>query len=103
VATLLFGVLPQVWARLAALTLYRFEVNVRATSMVGFVGAGGIGDALNTAIGLFHIQDLSLLLLTMVLLVAVVDGLGDRIRARILAVPRFKRGASAPTLTPLPT
>lgn len=83
-ATFLFGVLPQVQARLAALTLYRFEVNVRATAMVGFVGAGGIGDALNTAISLFHLHDLGVLLLTMLLLVAAVDALGDRVRARIL-------------------
>ncbi len=95
-ATFLFGVLPQVQARLAAFTLYRFEVNVRATAMVGFVGAGGIGDALNTAISLFHMQDLSLLLLTMLALVAIVDALGDKVRARILSAPR-----SAPFSKPL--
>jgi phosphonate transport system permease protein len=83
-AVFLFGVLPQVRARLAAFTLYRFEVNVRATAMVGFVGAGGIGDALNTAISLFHMQDLTLLLITMVTLVTVVDTVGDRIRGSIL-------------------
>jgi phosphonate transport system permease protein len=82
--TFLFGVLPQVRARIAAFTLYRFEVNVRATAMVGFVGAGGIGDALHTAISLFHLQDLVLLLITMVALVTVVDTVGDRVRARIL-------------------
>jgi phosphonate transport system permease protein len=89
-ATFLFGVLPQVKARLAALTLYRFEVNVRATAMVGFVGAGGIGDALNTAISLFHLRDLTLLLLTMLLLISVVDAIGDRVRSRILgATPQL--------------
>jgi phosphonate transport system permease protein len=56
--------------------------------MVGFVGAGGIGDALHTAISLFHMRDLTLLLLTMALLVAVVDALGDRVRARILSTSR---------------
>jgi phosphonate transport system permease protein len=86
-ATHLFGVLPQLQARLAAITLYRFEVNVRATAMVGFVGAGGIGDALNTAISLFHLQDLTLLLITMGLLVAAVDAVGDRIRSRLLRGP----------------
>jgi phosphonate transport system permease protein len=82
--TFLFAVLPQVRARLAAFTLYRFEVNVRATAMVGFVGAGGIGDALYTAISLFHFQDLALLLLTMIALVTVVDAIGDRVRGAIL-------------------
>lgn len=92
-ATFLFGVLPQVRARLAAFTLYRFEVNVRATAMVGFVGAGGIGDALNTAISLFHLQDLSLLLMTMVALVTVVDTVGDRIRASILRSDHGQKAA----------
>ena len=90
--TFLYGVLPQVKARMAAFTLYRFEVNVRATAMVGFVGAGGIGDALNTAISLFHMQDLTLLLITMLIMVSAVDALGDRIRARLL---RGKRTAWA--------
>ena len=85
-ATFLHGVLPQVKARLAAFTLYQFEVNVRATAMVGFVGAGGIGDALDTAISLFHMQDLTLLLITMLLVVSVVDAIGDRTRTQILKV-----------------
>lgn len=84
IATFLFGVLPQVRARIAAFTLYRFEVNVRATAMVGFVGAGGIGDALHTAISLFHLQDLALLLITMLIVVSLVDAVGDRVRSRIL-------------------
>lgn len=83
-ATFLFGVLPQIRPRLAAFTLYRFEVNVRATVMVGFVGAGGFGDALFTAISLFHMKDLTLLLLTMLIVVSVVDSAGDWIRSRIL-------------------
>lgn len=83
-ATFLFGVLPQIKPRLAAFTLYRFEVNVRATVMVGFVGAGGFGDALYTAISLFHMKDLTLLLLTMLVVVSAVDAIGDYIRTRIL-------------------
>jgi hypothetical protein len=83
-ATFLFGVLPQIRPRLAAFTLYRFEVNVRATVMVGFVGAGGFGDALFTAISLFQMKDLTLLLLTMLIVVSVVDMAGDYLRTRIL-------------------
>jgi phosphonate transport system permease protein len=104
--TFLFGVLPQVQSRLAAFTLYRFEVNVRATAMVGFVGAGGIGDALSTAISLFHMQDLTLLMLTMLALVAIVDALGDRLRSRILSRPVARQLAAqctgADLLRPLP-
>ena len=44
-----WGVLPQVTPELASLVLYRFEVNIRASAILGFVGAGGIGyDLRNT-------------------------------------------------------
>ena len=80
----LFGVLPQARPQITAFTLYRFEVNVRATAMVGFVGAGGIGDSLNTAISLFHLTDLLVLLLIMIAMVTVIDAFGDGVRKRII-------------------
>lgn len=83
-AVWLFAILPQVKARLAAYTLFRFEVNVRATAMMGFVGAGGIGDALHTAISLFHTADLIFLLGVLVTIVIVIDAIGDRARREIL-------------------
>ena len=83
-AVWLHGVLPQVSARIVAFTLYRFEVNVRATAIVGFVGAGGIGDAINTAISLFHLADLVVLLSVMLLAVTALDWAGDRARHHIL-------------------
>ncbi len=103
----LFGVLPQAYPRMAAFTLYRFEVNVRATAMVGFVGAGGIGDSLNTAISLFHITDLLVLLLIMIAMVTVIDAFGDWVRKRILGgspsgpkwtavFRRFRRSTTTP-------
>lgn len=79
-----YGVLPQVSPRLAAYALFRFEVNVRAVAMVGFVGAGGIGDDIHTAISLFHTQDLALLLMVLLGTVIVVDAAGDRLRHRLL-------------------
>jgi phosphonate transport system permease protein len=78
------GVLPQVSPRILAFTLYRFEVNVRMTAIVGFAGAGGIGDAIHTAISLFHLADLVVLLAVMVLAVTALDWAGDRARHRIL-------------------
>jgi phosphonate transport system permease protein len=81
----IYGLLPQATSRLLAFVLFRFEVNVRATAMVGFVGAGGIGDAIHTAISLFHMSDLAALLLLMLATVVVVDAAGDRLRHRLLA------------------
>lgn len=93
-AVWLYAVLPQVVPRLMAFTLYRFEVNVRATAMVGFVGAGGIGDALHTAISLFQIADLFVLLAVMVAVVTGVDYVGDKIRHRILTGKSHRTGRS---------
>ena len=84
-ARYLYGVLPQTLPRMLAFTLFRFEVNVRAAAMVGFVGAGGLGDALHTAISLFQMRDLASLVLVTIAVVVVVDTLGDRVRARLLA------------------
>jgi phosphonate transport system permease protein len=79
-----YGVLPMVTPRLTAFALYRFEVNVRMTAMMGFVGAGGIGDAIHTAIETFHMNDLATLLGLLLITVALVDAIGDRMRARLL-------------------
>jgi phosphonate transport system permease protein len=85
-ATWLYGVLPQATPRLLAVTLYRFEVNVRMTAMVGFVGAGGIGDSIDTAISLFHGAELVALLGVLFGAVVAIDLVGDRVRRRILRV-----------------
>jgi phosphonate transport system permease protein len=66
------------------MTLYRFEVNVRMTAMVGFVGAGGIGDSIDTAISLFHGAELVALLGILFGAVVAIDLVGDRVRQRIL-------------------
>jgi hypothetical protein len=79
-----FPVVPQVAPRVLAFTLYRFEVNVRMTAMIGFVGAGGIGDRLHTAINLFHVTDLVALLGVLIAVVTAIDVVGDRLRYRIL-------------------
>ncbi len=89
------GILPTAAPRLLAFALFRFEVNVRATAMVGFVGAGGIGDALHTAISLFHTHDLASLLLLLLVTVWLIDAIGDRLRHRLLTNPN-DTGSSVP-------
>jgi len=79
-----YGVLPVAMPRLTAFSLFRFEVNVRMTAMMGFVGAGGIGDAIHSAIETFHMNDLATLLAVLLVTVALVDTLGDRMRRRLL-------------------
>ncbi|HTE52130.1 MAG TPA: ABC transporter permease subunit [Kofleriaceae bacterium] len=98
-AVWLHAVVPQVGPRILAFTLYRFEVNVRMTAIVGFAGAGGIGDAIQTAISLFHMTELAVLLAVILVAVTVLDRVGDQLRYRIL-VARFARTREGPRERP---
>jgi phosphonate transport system permease protein len=81
-----FGALPQVLPNLASYTLLRFEINVRASSIVGFVGAGGIGQDLFVAIRKFYYTDVSAILLLIIVTVSLIDLLTERVRHRLSPV-----------------
>ncbi|HEU0218175.1 MAG TPA: phosphonate ABC transporter, permease protein PhnE [Stellaceae bacterium] len=81
-----FGALPQVLPNLASYALLRFEINVRASSIVGFVGAGGIGQDLFVAIRKFYYTDVSAILLLIIVTVGIIDLLTARIRHRLSPV-----------------
>jgi len=81
-----FGALPQVLPNLASYALLRFEINVRASSIVGFVGAGGIGQDLFVAIRKFYYTDVSAILLMIIVTVAIIDVLTERLRHRLAPV-----------------
>ena len=68
-----FAVVPQVAAGFASYTLLRFEINVRGASVMGFVGAGGIGQELVVAIRKFFYSDVSAILLMIIVTVFVID------------------------------
>jgi phosphonate transport system permease protein len=72
-ACMRFAVLPQVVAGFFSYTLLRFEVNVRGASVMGFVGAGGIGQELVVAIRKFYYSDVSAILVLIILAVFVID------------------------------
>ena len=73
VSCMRFAVLPQVAAGYASYALLRFEINVREASVMGFVGAGGIGQELVVAVRKFYYSDVSAILLLIVLTVFVID------------------------------
>ena len=73
VSCMRFAVLPQVAAGYASYALLRFEINVREASVMGFVGAGGIGQELVVAIRKFYYSDVSAILLTIIVTVFVID------------------------------
>jgi phosphonate transport system permease protein len=68
-----FAVLPQVSAGYASYALLRFEINVREASVMGFVGAGGIGQELVVAIRKFYYSDVSAILITIIITVFIID------------------------------
>ena len=78
-----FAVLPQVAAGYASYALLRFEINVREASVMGFVGAGGIGQELVVAIRKFYYSDVSAILLTIIITVFIIDIATGWLRGRL--------------------
>jgi phosphonate transport system permease protein len=72
-ACMRFAVLPQVAAGFASYTLLRFEINVRGASVMGFVGAGGIGQELVVAVRKFYYSDVSAILVMIIVTVFIID------------------------------
>jgi phosphonate transport system permease protein len=79
-----FAVVPQVLPNFASYTLLRFEINVRASSVLGFIGAGGIGQELYTVIRQFIYVDISALVVLLILTVALIDITCEQLRRRLI-------------------
>ncbi len=73
---------PQARPSLVAYTLYAFECNVRAAAVLGFVGAGGIGQEINLSMRLFEYGQVTTLLATFIALVLITDAASRRLRGR---------------------
>lgn len=80
----LYGIMPQVLPHLVSYTLYRWEVNIRAAAILGFVGAGGLGQRIHIALNLFWEQQLLTYLISLYLLVTAVDALSAFLRRKTL-------------------
>jgi len=78
--TMRFAVLPQVLSNFLSYALLRFEINVRGASVMGFVGAGGIGQDLMEAIRKFYYPDVSAILVLIILTVSMIDLVTERVR-----------------------
>ncbi len=84
VQVLRFGILPQVVPLFASYVLYRLETNIRAATILGFVGAGGIGFYIQTYLRMINYPAASAVLLVLIAMVMGVDFASSRLRARIL-------------------
>lgn len=82
-ATTSLGIVPQAGAGLASLLLYQWECNIRTSTVLGFVGAGGIGQELAISLKLFRYEELSTLVIAVLLLMLAVDVLSRAVRRRM--------------------
>ena len=79
-----FAVMPQVLPNYASYVLWRFEINVRTAAVMGFVGAGGIGMELITAVRSLYYEDISAILILIVLTVGLIDIGCERLRHALI-------------------
>ncbi|ERN42907.1 phosphonate ABC transporter, permease protein PhnE [Rubidibacter lacunae KORDI 51-2] len=84
VQEVIFGIIPQVVPLWTSFTLYRFESNVRSASVLGIVGAGGIGVALYQNFRAFNYQNVSAILIILIVTVGAIDTISARIRNRLV-------------------
>lgn len=78
-----WSIAPQVLVQIASYAFYALEVNVRASTVLGYVGAGGIGVILNSSLALFQYERVSIIILTILIVVAIVDSVSEAIRRRL--------------------
>jgi phosphonate transport system permease protein len=81
-----FAVVPQVLPGFVSYALLRFEVNVRGAAVLGFVGAGGIGQDLVEAVRKFYYNDVAALLVLIILTVTLIDLGTGWLRRRLLGM-----------------
>jgi len=81
---IVYGVLPQVFPLWVSYTLYRFEANVRSASVVGMVGAGGIGVVLWEIIRGFQYAETCAVMLIIILTVSAIDLISAYIRKHLI-------------------
>ncbi len=82
--TVHLAAVPQVLSNFASYGLLRFEINVRGASVMGFVGAGGIGQELIETIRKFYYSDVSALLLLIIVTVMIIDVGTERVRHHLI-------------------
>lgn len=79
-----FAVLPQVLPSFLSYTLYRFEINVRSATILGFIGAGGIGTPLIFALSTRHWDRVGIILLGIIVMITIIDLISGAIRRKLV-------------------
>ncbi|GAB3373736.1 PhnE/PtxC family ABC transporter permease [Azotobacter armeniacus] len=82
-AAFLYGILPNAAAEMLSYTVYRWECAIRASVVMGFVGAGGLGQQIDLSMRMFAGGEVASMLLTFLLLVLLADQLSRLLRGRL--------------------
>ena len=82
--TLVYSVVPQVMPTFAGVAVFRWDINIRESTIVGLVGAGGIGLALDSSIGTLSWSQASLIFLVIFVLVLISEWVSARVRKAII-------------------
>ncbi|WP_338021942.1 PhnE/PtxC family ABC transporter permease [Anaerobacillus isosaccharinicus] len=80
----LFSILPQIWPNVLSHFFYRFEVAIRTSLILGFIGAGGIGQLLFNHFQTFQYKSVAMDIFVIIVLVVLVDFVGGKIRERTI-------------------
>lgn len=78
-----YGILPQLYSKLISIVIYRFDMNIRDASVLGLVGAGGIGAPLIFAMNSYRWNEVGSILLGIILLVLVIEVFSNKIRKKL--------------------
>ncbi|MGZ0068695.1 phosphonate ABC transporter, permease protein PhnE [Microbacterium arborescens] len=85
-----WGVWPQATPVFLSFWLYRFEINVRSSAVLGLIGVGGIGDMLTTYTQYREWSTVGMLLIVVIVVTMTIDGISGRIRRRIMEGARVR-------------
>ncbi|MDG5786822.1 phosphonate ABC transporter, permease protein PhnE [Evansella sp. AB-P1] len=81
---LFYGVIPQIIPEFLSYAIYRFEIDVRASTILGIIGAGGIGTLITISIANRKWDEVGMILLVIIVVVTIIDYTSARIRKRIV-------------------
>lgn len=79
-----YAVLPQVTSHFLSYLLYAFEINIRASTVLGYIGAGGIGIYLQRSLSQFRYDQTSVIVIVIFIVVLIIDTISNRLRERLL-------------------
>ena len=84
VQTIMFGIVPQILPAAVGYVLYRFDVSIRSATVLGLVGAGGLGFSLITTMKMFKYHETAACILMIILLVSAADWISGRLQKKII-------------------